>query len=589
MAIVESTFAARISAIAAIPEKEIENYEIYEDLTLNKKGLLRSFQNLLSDVVPQFSQVGELFVALKIIEAEIMRNDYAILRNEKVQKDLPKVFCNFEAIILHTGVDILMRIKAVQARFFAYLPIDIDASKKLEFSLNLRYWLKGYEIDAGFETLSSDVMKAEYAIPCTKTFNFFYRLMIYASYQSFFNAEVKSAIQRQINSVIDALSKKPILNDEEKLFLDRVFTDPLFLRCYSSNNYFLDDQELKLKSLFQECQGKSAVDKLKTFKLVVDEYKTVEAFFNAHSLPPLCFRDSKLLYYLSELFLQIWEELPKLNKDPEIRQLLKYVFIFTNKGEKKCVLDHTLSQLHINNLNHKKCMTFVPLQQVGFLVPKDDTLSISEDWVSVIESLECEVESVLFLVLGESSKRPINTPEYEYCQKFFKGPDLLRFPRFFVHQAVQRSDLIMERLVKLNPEQFRIVAPIIDNVILSTQRLVQFLKVAHEGFNHPLIEICNQKLAKQIAEKLTGHRNYEEGVVISEKVFMTIIKLMPDHLENPKLDLTKFQGMTKKVVVALMKKYLTLELIGTDDKSDSGDPGKFNLLVSIAGKHHGQS
>lgn len=370
MAIVESTFAERLRAIARISETEITNYEISGDLRIKEQPYFRNCM-ILNCVFSQFCQVCELFKALDTIQREIRRDDQALVRNGE-EETIRKAFCNFRALIYHTGADIITRIYAVEARTFAYIPLnfEIEDGKPAPNTNGLR----GHELDRAFKVLCEDLEHRDCSHPNSRTLQFFIRIIDYGVFLSHRDPKHMDLIQQKISNAAFQLFQKPYLNNEETEFLKLIFGNRYFTGSMYSPETFINFLESMIKE--KTNISEDSFVKVRSCKEIMNVFTKTTHFFVSHQLPMRSFTDYRSFYMRKDLLDEVFSDLPALNRDPEIRPILKALFTF-NTGYQWLSIFKEFS-----------IIVSMPLFESGFL-EKDEKYAISKEWLGVMNTFEC--------------------------------------------------------------------------------------------------------------------------------------------------------------------------------------------------------
>ncbi len=543
MAIVEGNFVVKLHEIATVPQDEIKNYRIYGNLMISKKTVYNSYLHF------QFSQIAELFQALDEIEKEIIKNDYAILRNESVVNDLFKVFTNFKTILAYDAYT-LNRINVVRNRCIAYVPLEIENG--LPAVRGVR------EVKTYFDVLVDDLVHERFSKESPQNLRFFIRVMAYGARCDFWPETYLKSLQKHVNEIVFQLLEKPLLTAEEIDFLVLVLGNRQFSFSQYTVRNFLEFLEQRLVKCTKINADRRSIIRLESLCSIVKVYKHLERFFMGHSLDINQLCQSNFIPTLTKYLIEFIEELPKLNKDPSAREKIKEAFLLVPIQNGTDSIFYTMvNKLYLSGALRLKHSSIC---NAGFIVTKDNIPCVSEDWLSVLETLHYDVQRLLNVLYRNYSTHPPRTPEYEHCQHLASCIDIAYDFQYYVLEALKGngSDIFIEKLTELNREQLNKVSSLIQKGNYSLQRVTILLNAAEKASNKDLVEICYTYLSLHIFKK----QELKWTVNLSEEQFKKIVaRVNVKILSKCQFDVTKFPNITLASLKELLKKIPDIDLV----------------------------
>lgn len=543
MAIIERSFEDRIHAIAVIPENEITNYNIYGDLSFAKKTYINSFYNTY--VSSQFSQIKELFKVLELIKKEIMRNDYAILRNDQLQKDLPKVFKHIFKLFESTATPdlfILDRVATVRDRCFAYYPLGNQDGRPVVSKLAKE------KKDLTFQVLMEDLEQERFPTQSPSKVHFFTRILTYAD--ELFN--VPPDFKLHLNEIVFQLFEKPSLNQEEIDFLNFALRSRAAYDPYGISD-FLGYLNIKFNEFLKINARNNPFEKLANIYEIVVVYKNLERFFMDD---PYFIQRSIILQFITQSLIGILEHLPQLNKT--CRDKLKEVFILVPMHNRtNSIFNIIISRLYLENtlkLQHSS------LCHAGFITTKGDHSYVPEEWMSVLDTLEVDVNKVLEALYRNYSRFPSKSPEFTQCQKVQHCISILHNLKYYAAEALKDngSDIFLEKMTRLNSKEVEEIAALFLTSNFSLHRVIQLLNAAEKASNEALAGICYSFLIKNIFKKI----DLKMPINLSSEQFIKLIERT--NVSTPskcQFDISKFPTITLQILKQLLRKIPDLDLI----------------------------
>lgn len=628
MAIFGEGFVDRLNKFALIPEKEIGEYGVYGDFTVSRKSFLDAFDPFIPKIFaatkPQFNQIEELHKALSTLQAEIQKNDYALLANDQVQKSLPRVIQNLKAIkVLDTSCKIFFKFQELQLIIMAHFPLT-TTDKGTELSREALHKYCKYEklrdlnedLEESRELLLKELMEKNPENVTSQTLALLKRIVIYTKDLHFVHSsdKKKELFERFINHALYTLLSRDVLIPEEEDFLKFIIGGENYLRGQYANFVFCTFIESKLKEIFKN--DKSSEQKLIQFSTVLTVYQKFLTFQQTHFKHKRCETISLLERKKKKIFIQVLKDLTKIVRIPEMKEILKQLFIKNNQIDSTdSILQVAIRDAHFEDYRTLKDvdesqpipkdtpLAMSKFHEAGLLVPEEGgTLRLSDEWEELMNLLGCDIFSRFTFLFLHYERLPSEDPRHKYYVSFLMGSSLLKYPDYFIRQSLRNDParFLITRMANLNLIESRKLVPIILEKNLSLKSVSILLGDSHKSNNQILIDCARQYLSKAISYKFITGPIENETLDIPEGDFIEIVKLMniaeieqqcrsDEEHRFLTLHLKMFPNLTLNVFNALLEKFPTLHVEGFDTKRDSNlcdviltDENGINLYMNKA-------
>lgn len=556
MAIIGEGFVDRLSKFASIPEKEIGNYEVYGDLSVRQKSFLDNFDAIIPKIFsasrPPFSQIEELQKALSTLETEIKRNDFALLSNPAVQRDLPKAIKNLSVIKVNDlSSTIYDRIQDLQLSIFSHYPLKTEEGKSEIFSESLAKYTRWHSCDLDDDLSESrKILLAELAkensdVVTQKSLALIIRIVVYTRDIIYVSSsdEPRELFHRFVNNSLFILLSREVLTIEEEDFLKLIIGSHHYLRGQYANYNFCEFIVTKLEQIAKS--ENPSDQKIIQFNEVLTIYQKYLSFsqkhFPSHRL--------EVIYDLTKikktLFLKVLPDLTNLVRNPDMKAILKGLFVYTNSiNNMDSILRNVIKDDHFTDgktlgvyggYGRQNILEAPPLEiskfhQAGLLVQEEGgTLRLSDEWEELMLLLECDIFSNLTFIFLYYENLASEDPRHKSYISFLKGSTLLKYPQYLLRQALvsEPERFLITRMAGLNAnESAKLVPLILAHENLSLQNMALLLADAHQVNNQILIDCCLKYLANKISDKFITGPVENETLDIPEKDFIRIIGLM---------------------------------------------------------------